>query len=214
MRPRPVGADPGGCKHDSGGVRAGRARGRHGYCVRPPPGLRRLKTALTGKGGSRALFRRSSVLGAAGIGEFTGDSMRRSAVERQLEVFGDALDRVRCADSETSRRIPDLARVMGLWADLLSLKEPDPTIRLFAPAQVDFGRRMRIASKVFIDRNFTAMSIGGITIGEGVVVGPRRARRYAPSSRACRRAGDWRCPGAGVSVRHWESAPVSGRLTP
>ena len=129
MRPCPVGADPGGCKHDSGGVRAGRARGRHGYCVRPPPGLRRLKTALTGKGGSRALFRRSSVLGAAGIGEFTGDSMRRSAVERQFEVLGDALDRVRRADSETSRRIPDLARVMGLWADLLSLKEPDPTIR-------------------------------------------------------------------------------------
>ena len=110
-------------------VRCGRARGRHGYCVRLPPGLRRLKTALTGKGGSRALFRRSSVLGAAGIGEFTGDSMRRSAVERQFEVLGDALDRVRCADSETSRRIPDLARVMGLWADLLSLKEPDPTIR-------------------------------------------------------------------------------------
>lgn len=167
-------------------VRCGRARGRHGYCVRPPPGLRRLKTALTGKGGSRALFRRSSVLGAAGIGEFTGDSMRRSAVERQFEVLGDALDRVRRADSETSRRIPDLARVMGLWADLLGLKEPDPTIRLFAPAQVDFGRRMRIASNVFIDRSFTAMSIGGITIGEGVVVaGPRRVRRCAPSSRAC-----------------------------
>jgi len=108
-------------------------------------------------------------LGAAGIGEFTGDSMRRSAVERQFEVLGDVLDRVRRADSETSRRIPDLARIMGLWADLLGLKEPDPTIRLFAPAQVDFGRRMRIASKVFIDRNFTAMSIGGITIGEGVV---------------------------------------------
>ena len=45
---------------------------------------------------------------------------------------------------------------MGLWADLLGLKEPDPTIRLFAPAQVDFGRRMRIASNVFIDRSFTA----------------------------------------------------------
>lgn len=104
---------------------------------------------------------------------------------------------------------------MGLWADLLGLKEPDPTIRLFAPTQVDFGRRMRIASNVFIDRSFTAMSIGGITIGEGVVVaGPRRARRCAPSSRVRRRAGDRRCPGAGLSVPHWESAPVSGRLTP
>ena len=142
--------------------------------------------------------------------EFTGDLMRRSAVERQFEVLGDALDRVRRADSETSRRIPDLARIMGLWADLLSLKEPDPTIRLFAPAQVDFGRRMRIASNVFIDRNFTAMSIGGITIGEGVVVGPRRARRYAPSSRACRRAGDWRCPGAGVSSGTGNRRPCLG----
>ena len=98
-------------------VRCGRARGRHGYCVRLPQGLRRLKAALNGKVGSLALFRRSSVLGASGIGEFTGDSMRRSAVERQLEVLGDALDRVRRADSETSRRIPDLARVVGISPD-------------------------------------------------------------------------------------------------
>ena len=61
----------------------------------------------------------------------------------------------------------------GLWADLLGLDgEPDPSIRLLAPAQIDFGRRMRIAPNVLINHSFTAMSIGGISSGEGTFIGP------------------------------------------
>lgn len=46
--------------------------------------------------------------------EFTGDLMRRSAVERQLEVLGEALNRIRRVDSETSQRIPGLAQIVGM----------------------------------------------------------------------------------------------------
>ena len=57
------------------------------------------------------------------IGEFTAgidvisyaaDELRRSAVERQLEIVGEALKNLRNADPETAQLIPDLARIIGL----------------------------------------------------------------------------------------------------
>lgn len=61
----------------------------------------------------------------------------------------------------------------ALWAELLGTEgELDPSIRLFSPTQIDFGRRMHIAPNVLINHSFTAMSIGGITIGEGTFIGP------------------------------------------
>ncbi len=60
----------------------------------------------------------------------------------------------------------------GLWADLLGLEEIDPSIRILAPAQIDFGRRLHLAPGVFINHSFTVMSIGGISVGEGTFIGP------------------------------------------
>ncbi|MCL3778303.1 sugar O-acetyltransferase [Actinomyces sp. 186855] len=61
----------------------------------------------------------------------------------------------------------------ALWAELLGVEGGlDPSIRLLAPVQIDFGRRMRIAPNVLINHSFTAMSIGGIDIGEGTFIGP------------------------------------------
>lgn len=45
---------------------------------------------------------------------YAGDDLRRSAVERQLEIVGEALNRLRKADPETAARIPDLPRIIGL----------------------------------------------------------------------------------------------------
>lgn len=46
--------------------------------------------------------------------EFTSNLMVRSAVERQLEVLGEALNRLRRDDAETASRIPDLDRIVGM----------------------------------------------------------------------------------------------------
>jgi uncharacterized protein with HEPN domain len=42
------------------------------------------------------------------------DELRRSAVERQLEIIGEALKHLRNGDPETAQHIPDITRIIGL----------------------------------------------------------------------------------------------------
>ncbi len=44
---------------------------------------------------------------------------------------------------------------------------------LFEFFQIDFPKQMTIGNHVFINHNFTAMSIGGITLEDNVQIGPR-----------------------------------------
>ena len=43
---------------------------------------------------------------------------------------------------------------------------------LFTPVQIDFPKQMTFGGHVFINHSFTAMSIGGIDIGNNVQIGP------------------------------------------
>lgn len=43
---------------------------------------------------------------------------------------------------------------------------------LFTPVQIDFPKQMTFGKRVFINHHFTAMSIGGINIGDHVQIGP------------------------------------------
>ncbi len=45
---------------------------------------------------------------------YAADELRRSAAERQLEIDGEALNRLRRADPETAQRVPDISRIVGL----------------------------------------------------------------------------------------------------
>lgn len=42
------------------------------------------------------------------------DELRKSAVERQLEILGEALKNLRAADPGTAAAMPDLARIIGM----------------------------------------------------------------------------------------------------
>lgn len=44
---------------------------------------------------------------------------------------------------------------------------------LFTPVQIDFPMQIRFGNHVFINHSFTAMSVGGIEIGDNVQIGPR-----------------------------------------
>lgn len=46
------------------------------------------------------------------------------------------------------------------------------SLGLFTPVQIDFPMQMRFGNNVFINHSFTAMSIGGIELGDNVQIGP------------------------------------------
>lgn len=50
--------------------------------------------------------------------------------------------------------------------------EISDAVRFMTPVQIDFPMQMTFEGGCFINHHFTAMSIGGITIGDGVQIGP------------------------------------------
>ena len=46
------------------------------------------------------------------------------------------------------------------------------SVGIFTPVQIDFPKQMRFGKNIFINHSFTAMSIGGIEIGNNVQIGP------------------------------------------
>lgn len=46
--------------------------------------------------------------------EFTDDLLVRSAVERQFEILGESLKRLRSSDSEAAAAIPDIHRIIAM----------------------------------------------------------------------------------------------------
>lgn len=59
---------------------------------------------------------RSARVFMAGLDElaYTEDALRRSAVERQLEVLGEALNRLRRDDPESAAGVPSLKDIIGM----------------------------------------------------------------------------------------------------
>lgn len=47
-------------------------------------------------------------------GGYRADELRKSAVERQFEILGEALSTLRRSDPDTAERIPDVHRIIGL----------------------------------------------------------------------------------------------------
>ncbi len=114
--------------------------------------------------------------------------------------------------TERLNRLPyaDQDAIRAAWAELTNAAI-DPTFRLIPPVYSDQGVNIRVGRDVFINHDCTLNDIGGITIGDEVLIGPRvslitsghpvdpalRRRRIVAAPIAIER-GVWLCAGATV----------------
>ena len=61
--------------------------------------------------------------------------------------------------------------IRAAWSELTG-QPLDPTFTLVPPVHVQHGRNTRVGRNVFINQGCTLMDIGGIDIGDDVLVGP------------------------------------------
>ncbi|MFN8047595.1 MAG: HepT-like ribonuclease domain-containing protein [Ancrocorticia sp.] len=69
--------------------------------------------------------------------EYLDDWIRQSAVERQLEIIGEALNRVRKSDSETARRIPHINAIIATRNVIVHRYDDVDHIRVWAMLEDD-----------------------------------------------------------------------------
>ena len=65
----------------------------------------------------------------------------------------------------------DFAAVRALLSELTG-HELDPSVRVLPPFHTDSGRNLRFGRNVFVNHGCTAMDLGGIDIGDDVMIGP------------------------------------------
>jgi acetyltransferase-like isoleucine patch superfamily enzyme len=78
------------------------------------------------------------------------------------------------ACTERLNRIPyeDVAAIRAAWSELTG-QQVDDTFHLIPPVYSEQGRNIRVGRNVFINQGCTLNDIGGITIGDEVLLGPR-----------------------------------------
>ena len=66
---------------------------------------------------------------------------------------------------------PDMEKIRPMENELFN-GGLDATSYIMPPMQIDFGCQMKIGRGVFVNHSLTCMAAGGITIDDGVMIGP------------------------------------------
>jgi acetyltransferase-like isoleucine patch superfamily enzyme len=85
----------------------------------------------------------------------------RAEIERAWEILG-RLNALPPGDFDAMRAL--LGELTG--------HELDPSVRVLPPFHTDTGRNLRFGRNVFVNHGCTAMDLGGIDIGDDVMIGP------------------------------------------
>ena len=99
----------------------------------------------------------ANVREAAGVG---GPAFRAD-MQRAWEILG-RLNALAPGDFDGMRAL--LGELTG--------RPLDPTVRVLPPFHTDTGRNLRFGRNVFVNHGCTAMDLGGIAIGDDVMLGP------------------------------------------
>ncbi|HEV7722732.1 MAG TPA: sugar O-acetyltransferase [Iamia sp.] len=78
---------------------------------------------------------------------------------------------MRLSEQMASLQYEDADAVRAAWSELTG-QPVDPTFRLVPPVRSDHGLSIRVGRNVFINHGCTLNDIGGIDIGDEVMVGP------------------------------------------
>jgi acetyltransferase-like isoleucine patch superfamily enzyme len=85
----------------------------------------------------------------------------RADIERAWEILG-RLNALAPGDFDAMRAL--LGELTG--------RQLDPSVRVLPPFHTDTGRNLRFGRNVFVNHGCTAMDLGGITIGDDVLLAP------------------------------------------
>src|SRR6478609_7855845 len=97
------------------------------------------------------------------------DALIEGGSAEHLFMHGAAQDALRIsADLNTGYRTP--AEVRALLAELTG-KDIDPSVALFPPFYSEFGKNLTLGKDVFINLGCRFQDTGGITIGDGTLIG-------------------------------------------
>jgi len=82
------------------------------------------------------------------------------------------MNRTRMAIFKINQTEPDYIKIHKMFDQLLN--EPmDETTNITTPVQIDFANQIKLGKHVFINHSMTCRSAGGITIDDGVQIGPQ-----------------------------------------
>ena len=95
-------------------------------------------------------------------------------VDMMSEEYLPAIEELQRADKvlfQLNHAMPGSEEQAAAWDELFQGKMPEG-VTILTPAQIDFPGQISFGKQVFINHSFTAMSIGGIEIGDQVQIGP------------------------------------------
>lgn len=78
---------------------------------------------------------------------------------------------VRCTEALNALPYDDSAGIAAAWSELTG-QPADPTLHLIPPVYSDCGTNIRLGRNVFVNQGCRLDDIGGIRIGDDVMLGP------------------------------------------
>lgn len=72
-------------------------------------------------------------------------------------------------DLNTSRTLDDIRRYLGE----LTQSDIDSSTTLFTPFSINYGKNLKLGKNIFINQNCQVLDLGGVTIDDDVMIGPR-----------------------------------------
>ena len=104
----------------------------------------------------------------------TGEPVDMMKDEDYRNIIVPEMDRCRRLCFKINNTEPDLIKIQELTNELFGSRLPASS-HIIPPMQIDEAEQITIGENVFINHSLTVMSVGSVTIEDGVMIGPEAA---------------------------------------